>query len=416
MKQKEDLYHLIQAMSKSEKRYFTIDAKKSGRNSSKYLELFQSINQMEVYNEQKLQKKFGKTLPFDKSYLYDAILRSMRDYRSSKSRAARIKEMILDTNYLYERGLYQQSEERLKQARGLAEELDDQLALLEISREQLNHAWVTKPKDYGLQIKQLLEEKDLYIHHINEELQYLALCYQIQMAKNQTNADKKQFLPTLFDEDQYPSAAHAQRRFLQSCALYFDLIGQDIEKANKYYSRMVEWWDQYPAIKEEEYTRYLADFFNLLHNSYHQKNYQQFKRLLEHIGKETPTSRHDQELLFKQKTNYQLLYHINFGVEEGHEDLLNQVSEGLSTFKLNPVSQLIIVFNITILLFILDRHDQCIEWCDKVLKQYNRKVNSEQIQLSTLLLNMLCNLSRKRYRSDGFEFQVFTACYQAIKL
>ena len=115
MKQKDDLYNLIQAMSKSEKRYFTIDAKKSGRTSSKYLELFQAINHMDAYNEQKLQKKFGKTLPFDKSYLYDAILRSMRDYRSSKSRAARIKEMILDTKYLYERGLYQQSEEYLKE-------------------------------------------------------------------------------------------------------------------------------------------------------------------------------------------------------------------------------------------------------------------------------------------------------------
>ncbi|MBK9492250.1 MAG: hypothetical protein IPO07_28270 [Haliscomenobacter sp.] len=49
---------------------------------------------MEEYDEAKLRDRFGKNLPSDKSYLYDAILRSMRDYRSANSRSARIKEMI----------------------------------------------------------------------------------------------------------------------------------------------------------------------------------------------------------------------------------------------------------------------------------------------------------------------------------
>ena len=78
---------------------------------------------MDEYDEIKLKKKFAKTLHADKSYLYEAILRSMRDYRSASSRAARIKEMILDYKYLYERGLYRQSDERLQEAKELATEL-----------------------------------------------------------------------------------------------------------------------------------------------------------------------------------------------------------------------------------------------------------------------------------------------------
>ena len=127
MKKRDDLFHLIKAMSKSEKRYFTLDAKKSSSKGSKYLVLFQAVNDMELYDEAKLKKKFGKNLRYDKSYLYEAIMRSMRDYRSANSYAARIKEMILDAQYLYERGLYEQCGERLEEARNLANDLDDQI-------------------------------------------------------------------------------------------------------------------------------------------------------------------------------------------------------------------------------------------------------------------------------------------------
>jgi hypothetical protein len=394
MKSKEDLYQLIRAMSKSEKRYFTIDAKKSGRRSSNYLELFHVINQMEDYDEMKLQKKFGKNLPTDKSYLYDAILRSMRDYRSSKSRTARIKEMILDARYLYERGLYRQCEDRFRQAKALALELDDQLSLLEISREQLNYVWVTKPKGYDQLINSLLQEKDRHIENINEELRYLAMSYKIQITRGQgaeAIKEKAHLYTSDSEEDSYPDSAHAQRRYLQSKALYNDLLAKDDEKANIFYARMVDWWDEYPAIKEEEYIRYIADIFNLLHNSYNQKKYEQFEYLIAKVEQEQPSNYHDQRLLFKQLTNYKLLYYLNLGIEEGHEQLVNQVVHGISSYKLNPVSQLIIAFNLMLLLFILARYEASLEWCEKILRLYNRTVNNEHFQIATLLIQIMNN-------------------------
>jgi AAA15 family ATPase/GTPase len=392
MKNKTDLYLLIHSMSKTEKRYFTMDAQKSGRRSSRYLELFQAINQMDPYDEARLQKKFGRSLPTDKHYLYEAILRSIRDYRSSKSRAAQIKHMILDANYLYERGLYQQSEARLEQAKELAAELDDQLALLEITREQLNYVWTMKKKDFGQQIDQLLADKDQYIQNINEELKYLSLAYQIQMMKDQPGSGpalrSAEINGRLFGEEHYPSAAHAQRRFLQSAAVYYDLQEQ-FSRANEYYTKMVDWWDTYPNIKREEYIRYLADLFNLLHASYYQKQYKQFEEILRKIEQEEPSSYHDQQLIFKQLTNYQLLYHINLGILEGYEQLLERVEHGMSAYKLNPFSQLIIAFNLSVLLFVLQQYSLCQHWADQVLRVYNRKVDSQQFRCSTLLISLL---------------------------
>ncbi len=412
MKQQSDLHQLIQSLSRTEKRYFTMDAQKSGRRSSRYLELFRALNKMETFDESALQEKFGSSLATDKHYLYEAILRSMRDYRSSKSRAAQVKEMMLDANFLYQRGLYQQSEERLRQAKSLAAELDDQISLLEITREQLNYVWTMKQKDFSEQIRRLLEEKDRYIHNINEELGYLALAYQIQMAKDKLKPGDKTarqlpFSESDFAEAQLPEAAHAQRRFLQSGALYYDMQS-DFEKANHYYRRMVDWWDTYPNIKAEEYVRYLADLFNLLHASYYQKKYQQFKNILDKISQEQPANYHDQQLIFKQLTNYQLLYHINLGVTEGYEDLLQRVSHGMSAYKLNPVSQLIMAFNVTVLLFILGKYKACQEWSDQVLRTYNRNVDSSQFRLSTLLISLLA-----AYQTD--ELDLFDSTARALR-
>ena len=406
MKNKNDLFDLIQSMSKSEKRYFSMDAGKSGRSSNRYLDLFKAINRMEVYEEEKLQRKFGSSLPTDKHYLYNAILKSMRDYNSSKSKAARIKEMLLDAQYLYKRGLYQQSEERLTQGKTLAKDLDDQLALLEISREQLNYVWTMKQGDYGAQIEALLTAKDEYIRHINEELRYLSLAYKIQVAKEQQQSADRRARSEAFSAQlqsavaPLPATAHAQRRFLQSHALLNDLAG-DIDKANTYYSKMVEWWDEHPDIKEEEYNRYLADAFNLLHASYSQKKYNQFEQLLAKIRQEKAGSYHDQVLVFKQLTNYQLLYHINLGIEEGYEEVLQRVEEGMGAYKLNPVSRLIIAFNVTVLLLILERFEECLTWADQVLSHYNRKVESEQFRLATLLIRLIATFGLEDI--DGFD-------------
>ena len=47
MRGRDDLYHLIQGMTKTEKRYFVLDAKKSGRADSRYLSLFEALNDRE---------------------------------------------------------------------------------------------------------------------------------------------------------------------------------------------------------------------------------------------------------------------------------------------------------------------------------------------------------------------------------
>lgn len=396
MKSKEDLFHLIKAMSKSEKRYFTLDAQKGGRKDSKYLELFQAINAMDQYEEHKLKKKFPRNLPSDKAYLYEAILRSMRDYRSSKSKAAQIKEMILDSKYLYERGLYQQSEERLRDADALASQLDDQFSLLEINKERLKLAWDTKKKNYEKQSEQLISYIDARIDSITKEIKYLDICCHLLIELNhhfelesdqERIAFSQRFPERLFIEENKPNTAQAQRRFFQSRALYYQLLGEH-EMVYQNYQLVVDWWESNPKFKEEEFSRYIVDVSNLLGAITTQRKYESIPALLKKLHQVKPNNIHDQKVVFQKTSSYKLLYHINLGVVDGAEELVDEIDEGLQSYKLSPMAKHILSFNVAVLLFILERFEDCRRWANRVYKEF-QQVRGQDFYTGAHFLNLI---------------------------
>jgi hypothetical protein len=384
MRSKEDLFHLIKAMSKSEKRYFTLDAQKSGKKGSKYLDLFQAINNMDEYEESKLKKKFPKNLSSDKAYLYDAILRSMRDYRSSKSKAAQIKEMILDSRYLYERGLYSQCEERLKEAEDLALLMDDQLSSLEVIKEKRQLVWDLRKKNYEEEIQSILLEKEQSLKHLNEEFKLLDLYDQLSTMvmkkldlddEDSRNALKQRFRIEDMELEELPGSPRAVRRFYLCAAIYYHLLG-NFNKVELYYQKVVDWWDANPSYKDEEFYKYVVDISNLLHAWYRKGEFRKIPELLDKIQEETSTNVHDQKIVFHRLSMFKLLYFINSGQTAGIDNLIQEIEFGLKEFKVNPVSRLMLVINLAVLLFIHASYAECMEWCQRVIK--GKKIDSRK--------------------------------------
>ncbi len=375
MRNKEDLVHLIRSMSRSEKRYFTLDAQKGGRRGSQYLELFQAINAMDEYDEEVLKAQFGSSLPFDKGYLYEAILRSMRDYRSSKSASAQIREKVLDFRFLYERGLYDQAEQRLEEARDLAAELGDLPVLLEVNRLAWDLVWIKKG-NYEERIRQLTLEEKRYLEAFAEELRYLETCFQLT-AELKGKLDyndperrrelKGKYPDHLFEAAQEPASMHARRRFLQSRAMVRQLMG-DIGAYATNYEQVLDWWDVNQKYRKEEFHRYIVDVANLLHAYAQQERFDAFPELLDRLAKESGTSVHDQALAFQNLAIYKLMYYLNTGEDEGLPDLLALIESGLRQYRINIGSRMAILFNTASLLFIREEFAECIRWCDKIIR------------------------------------------------
>lgn len=435
MRGKEGLFQLIKAMSRSEKRYFTLDAQKSGKKGNRYLDMFQYINAMDDYDEIKLKKKFKgtKNLSSDKAYLYDAILRSMRDYRSSKSRSAQIKEKLLDFRYLYELGLYELCEDRLKEARELAVELGDNLVLLEINKEERLLSNVTKNKNYETDIKDLTEDKDKNLKAVYEEFKYLDIhdFLIVEVLKNfeYKSETKKcelraEIAPATFDLNNTPNFRRAQLRFFQCGALYNQLLG-NFEQVFDFYTKVVKWWDDNPKYKEEEFYRHILDMSNLLHACFIKEQFNQIPTLIGKLEKEKPVSFIHQSILFQKIYNYKLMYYINTGTISGTSDIVEKINKGLNTYQLNAGSKMALIFNVAVFLFIQEDYLACINWTKNVFKQFKTSLRKDikiGIQLLYLAatfesgeLENIENTIRSTYRylhekansnKENFEFRI----------
>ncbi len=408
MKKREDLFHLVQAMSKSEKRYFTLDAKKSSTKGSKYLALFQEINDMELYDEAKLKKKFGKNLRYDKSYLYEAIMRSMRDYRSANSYAARIKEMILDAQYLYERSLYLQCAERLEEAKSLAKELDDQLSLLEVNKAERMLLRQMKGKKYSDLMEKLRKDAKLIIGSIQEESRYLELLDLLVVEVDNKFSLKKaseikefkvRYPESTFHFSSELTSERAKLRAYQSKAHYYQLL-RNPDGLLAQYSKIVDWWDDNLKIKEEEFHKYIIDISNLLYAHYTKEAFHEFPALLEKLEKEKPRNQHDQGVVFQKVMTYKLLYYINTGYTVGIEQVVEDVKKGLDKYQIKDASRNALVFNTSVMLFVLEKFDRSLEWNTMIIKGKKYSIRKD-IREGVRLMNLIASYDLDQ--EDTFE-------------
>ena len=124
----EELFKLIKSMSKSEKRYFQLYATLfNTRKKNVYVILFDQIEKQKEYNEPKVLRAFRLKgikvdLPSLKVYLYDLILKCLRNYSTDPDIDEQIKTLLYSANLLYGRGLNVQAKKYLKKAKTMAEE------------------------------------------------------------------------------------------------------------------------------------------------------------------------------------------------------------------------------------------------------------------------------------------------------
>jgi hypothetical protein len=128
MKPTNDLFDLIHALTKSEKRFFKLQS--SLQNGEKnYVRLFDAIEKMSQYDEQELKEIFKgevflKHLPSEKNHLFKLILKSLRSYHSENNASSLIKLELKNVEILFEKGLFDECRKSLKKSKKIAVEYE----------------------------------------------------------------------------------------------------------------------------------------------------------------------------------------------------------------------------------------------------------------------------------------------------
>ncbi len=406
MRHKNDLFRLIRSMSKTEKRYFTLDAQKAGKKDAKYLELFNLIAQMEQYDEEVLKPMF-KHLSVDKAYLYDAILRSMRDYNSKKSRSAQIKEKLMDVKYLYERELFDLCARRLEEAKEMAESMGDTVLLLAINKEERRLTRQYRKQDFATKLNQLQEEGVAHSQAMQEEFNFLGIyedmskdVVRIAELDAAKKAQLKEKYQTLLEQEEGNYASmQATYHYHKSRLLIFQLLG-DYEKVHAENLKVIAWWNEHPEYKDEEFFNYVVDASNFLSVCFRQEKYQNVEQLLAQLQSEQPSNNHHRRVLFMRVSVFEQVYCINKGKIEQVHQMAEAIENGLKQFSINISNQKTLTTNMAILFLIAEKFEDCLIWGDKVLR-ISKEAIREDLNVGVYFIKLICFIMLED--TDGFE-------------
>jgi hypothetical protein len=401
---KDNLFELIQSLSRSEKRYFTVNG---GREDSNHMRLFQLMNGLKKFDDKKLKKVFPKNLSWEKGNLYKLILQSMRNYRSDKSTYAEIKEHILDVYFLREKGLYEQSYKWLQKVKELAIKYNRSADALEISQLEGKLLLNIKPVDLKEQINLLGKEQQSILESIEEEVQYTN-AYRLILTKfferinlfseEQKSEFNRDFSLEEKDINSFLSP-RASYHFLLYQKFYSQFLGQP-QAVFDYSHKILKWWKANQDIKKEERHSYLIDRFNYLAACFLINDYDEALVTLNEMSKEPTNNALEKRVLFQGLVQYRHLYYMNIGDFTTAKNEYLNVEKELKKINLDEKNRTTIIINFAILFFLMEDFADCIQTIDKILK--NKNVTKRLgVQRFARVLKCICYLELSDV--DGFE-------------
>ena len=372
----EDLYNLVQTLTGSERRYFTVNANKE----SKYYQLYVVLKDLKAYDHNKIPEQ----LLTQKDHLYEAILRVMRNFRHHHSNLGLIKRKLLDATFLYEKNLIEQSKEQLQEAKDLAEQYGDLGALLEINKTEPFRAWQSSKRKEILDLKLYIDENKRLLELLEEEVLYQNIYLRLLQLSREVDGREKaeeEFSATDFDLSKKLKSANAGRRFYLSRAFYHHLI-KDLAGVHESYKLVIEWWQSHKHFIQEESFNYFSDLKNYFNTCISLQKYAEAEQMLNQLDQ--LQSGYDQS--FKSLLNLKLLdIRLNFYINTYQFDKgIMLVPEVEQILKVQNDLHVPLLYNVIIITFLKEEYALCREWCAKNKSKYR-----EDIQKAIRLLNVV---------------------------
>lgn len=229
----DDLFQLIKSLNKNEKTYFKKFAQLHvlGEENN-YILLFDAVDEQQKYDEKKLAEKFSKGKSASqfsvlKNYLYNLILKSLRNFHAEVTVRAELRQQLQNTSILFERGLHGQAQKLLRRCRKTAEENELFRELIEISGlEQVVLLFGKSYDDHTIKtLNGILDERKLILEKMQNSYDYDRIEYNLshclQFTKTGSGEAAKQMKHELLKNEKKALCVISRLKFHHIHATYF---------------------------------------------------------------------------------------------------------------------------------------------------------------------------------------------------
>ena len=283
MAKKENLFFLIQSLTKTEKRYFTTFC--FTQNLSKnYLKLYEAISKQEQYDEAAIRKRFKgaaflKQLHVTKNYLYQLILKSLRNFHTKISKEAEIRDIFRNVEILFSKELYDHCYYEIARAEKVATSYEMVIALIEIQKWKRKLSMAVN-SNHRKSVNEILEEEKQCIQKLQHINEYWFLTNNIFDFAN----DKNQNLLKLSIIKDPDSASTLMSNTLRQHVLYaYHVMNEQPEKAYTYLESLATELEKHPKRITNAPSAYVTVLNNQIGFLIRTKNYKAVLPLIKKV-------------------------------------------------------------------------------------------------------------------------------------
>lgn len=414
MEQQDELFQLIKALSKSEKKFFTqyVNLYEKG-GSPLYLQVFNFLNEEPDYSEERLFKKFRdktfkKNYPVTKHYLKQLIIKTLRHGDLTIREDRDLTVYLLDIKRLMAKGLMPMAKkmlEKLKEEAYQAEKLTEVIQMITMQRGLISMGYYRQQPDINLDT--LDAEEDLLFESIKQLRHIMNASIKLHGIMLHENGElpeenlrqieqlgKQPYLHK-FNELLSIKAKHSN---LQFWTLYYCALG-DYKQYYEYANRKLEF------VKTEKIPNTVSNWLVVGYNHYLAAsllagNFDGFESRLKYLEEmELKSQFHDSDR-FQTVSIFSLLYYIIHNNNEQIQKYIAYSQEGLH--RLSPFLHRTFTYTLRTIIAYgylkTDKLDECMKEVNDLMALTNGETRRDYIGHVKIINLML------RYRMREFTY------------
>lgn len=383
------IFDLIHSMEGPERGYFIKFAGKLGK-GEKSLQLFEILSKMKEYDGNDVISKLGEStnarnLTALYHHLYNMIIRSLRLYHESKRPKDIARNLIVESEILFEKGLKKHASKTLKKAHKMAEELQDYLLLMDI-------AILVIREEFSQNSKDLVSIMDSSYDLLNDL--HLEFGTEVQMRKlhhltlalfraGRDNPKHKKSLQKILKNELLASSDEPISFFAKyykfSAKVNEAFIYKDRDIAHAYFKKMIELWEVNPKIKAAYPIAYRNLIANYLNNSIPLKKVDDFDQQMKNLEETKSGSLMQKVELFQSVVLLRQLYSLNYS---NLDTIIDYMDTNMPKFRkmeshMTPSRLVTIQCNFIFIYFILGNLSSCIDWVNLILEQSRKDIRKD---------------------------------------
>ncbi|MCF8278031.1 MAG: hypothetical protein K9J17_14960 [Flavobacteriales bacterium] len=424
MSKGDKLFRLVHSLELNEKRYFKLQASLQKRESN-LARLFDFYVESKEFDEDELRlrfdgEKFLDQLAVTQNHLYELILKSMRSYHLKRSIDFSLQGMLQDVQFLYEKGLFEQSTELLRKVHKVAVKNDRfliVLSALEWEARMLAEGFYVGKDEFD--IDSVSEEFYENLGFLQNEREYTDLQSKIFNNYYKIGIERKNDDYKTNDQIVNQFALKDRNRALtfksQCCFLnihaQYNKINGNWEEAYRYRKELFELVDEHfgTNYSGDILKRYFVALNNLIPICIKLKKWEETKSLLDlmdSIEERSLKSHFSEELKHRiliQSAIGRLALYTRIGEMEKGLAIVAEIDLRKGEF-VNYHRKYVVLhlyYNIAYFLFTIGQYSPSIRWLNKVLNDTDIK-SAEDLHSSTRILTMI--LQYELGRSELLEY------------